>query len=343
MKTAGSVFLICILTAMLLCGCAVHTDAQSDRSDSASSPSEPAVSPFTTSYDTAAKTLYISGTQDYPSLSIPTEIREARVLEVSDDDFSLSIYLPVLRDAGWDLPTELSGFIDRTDQSLRFLREYLYAHATSAYPSEAAEKPVAIRIDRLELGYRTEENRVVLRINDSVIHREFLYLLSLMDSDSVGWEQIGYAWYVGTCIDPFSEALTEPIIPADTPYYRVGIDAGVDSTQMTAADMRTMYDAVSRICFDRGLTHWGSFCESSPVSSASVFTRTNAAPPVPGDETLSAFMAASFLAWLDDAFGFAQVSLFCFGQQSFEEAFGTDFDSAFDDWNAWIIRNYPAE
>ena len=49
------------------------------------------------------------------------------------------------------------------------------------------------------------------------------------------------------------------------------------------------------------------------------------------------------LDWLDDAYGFEQVSLFCFGQKSFEEAFGTDFQSAFDDWHAWIEQTYPAE
>ena len=39
----------------------------------------------------------------------------------------------------------------------------------------------------------------------------------------------------------------------------------------------------------------------------------------------------------DEAYGFEQVSLFCFGYSDFEKAFGTDFQSAFDAWHAWIV------
>ena len=54
-------------------------------------------------------------------------------------------------------------------------------------------------------------------------------------------------------------------------------------------------------------------------------------------------MAASFLAWLDEAYGFEQLSLFCFGQKTFDEAFGMNFNIAYKNWRTWIIENYPAE
>ena len=46
---------------------------------------------------------------------------------------------------------------------------------------------------------------------------------------------------------------------------------------------------------------------------------------------MSVLMAASFVAWLDDMYGFEALSEYCFGQRTFDEAFGTDFaDLRFD-------------
>ncbi|MBR0356355.1 MAG: hypothetical protein IJH54_02635, partial [Clostridia bacterium] len=63
--------------------------------------------------------------------------------------------------------------------------------------------------------------------------------------------------------------------------------------------------------------------------------------PVQEDASMSVYMAASFVAWLSDNYGFEAVSQFCFGQKTFEEAFGTNFEAAFDAWKAWIVDTYP--
>ena len=292
-------------------------------------------------YDARTQTLSIQGVQDYTKLSLPAEVKGARVLQVKDDAFTLSAYLPVLREADLDEQSELLKIIDRTAQSLRFLKQYLYENAGGAYPDALMEIPAYFKIDRAAFGYLADDEHITLQYNDTGTHREFLYLLALQNSDAVGWEQIGYAWYVGTCIDPYTEMLHTILIVPELPYYSQCIAGGIDPAQMSASDFRIVYDACARVCFEKGLTHWGSYCESAPVTSESVFTRNKAKEP--GDTELSAFMAASFLAWLDDAYGFEQVSLFCFGQKSFEEAFGTDFQSAFDAWQAWIEQTYPAE
>ena len=292
-------------------------------------------------YDARTQTLSIQGVRDYAMLSLPAEVKEARVLQVKDDAFTLSAYLPVLREACLDEQSELPKIIDRTAQSLRFLKQYLYENAGSAYPDALMETPAYFKIDRAAFGYRADDEQITVQYNDARTHREFLYLLALQNSDAVGWEQIGYAWYVGTCIDPYTEMRHTTLIVPELPYYSQCIAGGIDPAQMSASDFRIVYDSCARVCFGKGLTHWGSYCESAPVTSESVFTRNKAKEP--GDTELSAFMAASFLAWLDDAYGFEQVSLFCFGQKSFEEAFGTDFQSAFDAWQAWIEQTYPAE
>ena len=231
-------------------------------------------------YDTRTQTLSIQGVEDYAKLSLPEEVKEARVLQVKDDAFTLSAYLPVLKGADPDALTEI---------------------------------PVYFTIDRTEFGYWTDDEQITLQYNDAGTHREFLYLLALINSSAIGWEQIGYAWYVGTCIDPYTEMLDTILIVPELPYYSQCIAGGIDPAQMSASDFRVVYDACARVCFEKGLTHWGSYCESAPVTSESVFTRNKAKEP--GDTELSAFMAASFLAWLDDAYGFEQVSLFCFDRE----------------------------
>lgn len=332
MKQILSVLLTVCLLAGVLVGCGEQT----------AEPTLPvAGEPPVVAYDEVTQTLCVRWTTEYAQITIPEEAENARILEVYDSDFTLSAYLPVLREGGLDVREDLPGLIDRTAKSLRFLREYLRENAGAAYPSERAALPVDVRIDRNAFGYQTDEEKITIEELDAGTHREFLYLLALMNSDKVGWEHLGYAWYVGTCIDPYAEATTLWPITPDLPYYPQCIAGGVDPEHVTAADFRTVYDACARVCMKKGLTHWGSYCESTPVTAESVFTRFQ--DQQPGDTLLTAFTAASFLAWLDEAHGFEAVSLFCFGQKTFEEAFGTDFQSAFDAWQDWIVQTYPAE
>ncbi len=290
-------------------------------------------------YDAKTRTVSVEGTDGYAAISLPDEIGDARVLEVRDDEFYLSAYLVMLRRDGLDGQAELPGMIDRTEKSLRFLRQYLRENAGAAYPATRAELPVVIRIDNL-YGYEADEEQITLEYNEIGTHREFLYLLALMNSSAVGWEHLGYAWYVGTCIDPYTEVIDKwPIVP-ELPYYSQCIAGGVDPENVTAADYRTVYDACARVCFEKGLTHWGSYCESLPVTKEPDFSRIK--DKEPGDTLLTAFTAASFLAWLDEAHGFEQLSLFCFGQKTFEEAFGMNFSVAYKNWRLWIMDHYPA-
>lgn len=362
MKRSNLIVLFFVLVALLLSGCAGCAEvlAQTEGTlaaepeampelieaeDTAPAEHEPTpeaakaeAEELTLSYDAREQTFRVTGTRDYLSLSFPEEILKARVLEVEGEDFAMSVYLTVLREEGMDLQTELPGLIDRTAKGLRFVREYLRENAGAAYPSALAELPVVVKLDR-QYGYRVNEEQITLKYNERGTHREFVYLLALMDSDAVGWEHLGYAWYVGTCFNPYTEVIDMwPVVPK-LPYYAQCIAGGVDPEHVSPADYRTFYDACARVCFERGLTHWGSYCESLPVTKEPDFSRFQNMEP--GDTLLTAFTAASFLSWLDEAYGFEQVSLFCFGQKHFEEAFGTDFETAYEAWKAWIIDTYP--
>ncbi len=340
MKRTVAVLLAACMLLCVLNGCGIKSAPEPASETEDTQPSAaPTDNRPPVEYDEKTQTVYVNGIKDYTAFSFPDEIKNARVLEVKEDAFQLHVDLRMLREAGLDEQTELPGLIDRTAESLNFLRQYLRENAGAVYPAALADLPVVIQIDR-PYGYHIYDEQITLKDSDVGTHREFLYLLALMDCDAVGWEQFGYAWYVGTCIDPYNEVIYKwPIVP-ELPYYTQCIAGGIDPANVTAADFRTIYDACTRVCFEKGLTHWGSYCESMPVTAEPDFSRTGSKDP--GDTKLTAFTAASFIAWLVEAYGFEQVSLFCFGQKTFEEAFGVKFNLAYKTWSNWIIQTYPA-
>ena len=84
--------------------------------------------------------------------------------------------------------------------------------------------------------------------------------------------------------------------------------------------------------------NWGTAYESMPLSKTAVYSGPTKAK-LPGND-MSVLMAASFIAYLSDQHGFAEVSDFCFGEKSFEGAFGMDYQKAYEDWTGWILETY---
>ena len=179
MKRSQFIVLLFVLAALLLSGCAGRAEApvQTEAAPAAEPEATPeAVEAEDTApagpeatlesaedeaeelalrYDARQQTFSVTGTGDYLSLRFPEEILTARSLEVEGEDFTMSVYLTVLREDGMDLQTELPGLIDRTAKSLRFVREYLRENAGAAYPSDLAELPVVVKIDRQRARLRT--------------------------------------------------------------------------------------------------------------------------------------------------------------------------------------------
>ena len=292
-------------------------------------------------YDGSTGVLVVTGTGDYDRAVIPDEAENARTLDVQDDEFHLSVQISLLDTAGEPLKTYLPAYMDRTDRSLRFIKTYLQEHAGGAYPAESAGKMVDLSIRKGgSNAYRQETDRIFLNLRDYYWHREEIYLLALMDADQVGWAQLGYAWYVGLMLDPCSEEAAidyDPRTQAELPgYLKICADAGMRFEDLTGADFRIQYDAISRYCIEKGLTGWGTAYESIPLATTRLSKK-----PTEQDTRMSVCMAASFVAWLADRDGFEAVSEHCFAQKPFDAAFGTDFDAAFDAWKAWIVETYP--
>ena len=314
--------------------------------------------PLSFNYNSATKELLISGTSGYSKLDIPVEAWNATSLLVQDDDFSMDadLFVPTPYTGG-SSNIMLKDMIDRTDKSLAFIREYLSANASAVYPAEIAALPVKFDFGHSQFGWWVEDDRVYIGSGDGLYVKELklslssifaerdrLYVFSLINSDSAGWEQIGFAEYLNTCISPYGEMLqVTPLITPEEPYYDAAVNAGYDEDNKTPESMRILYDIISRACFELGLDGWSSAIISRPVSffTNSYYTRKYADKVNSGDQDLSLVMAASFIGWLDGKYGFEALSLFCFGQASFDEAFGTDYQSALDAWTAHIIETYP--
>lgn len=354
-------FCALLLTVCLLSGCApsqvpvsVATEAPTaaaTEEPTAEPAAEPTAAPDpgpTAEYDAKTRKLTVTGTGDYNLLSLPDGTEAAVTLNVEDDDFYLSVRISDLPLQDETLSSFLPAFLSRTELSFCFLRTYLSETCGDLLPAELAVLPLALDTGNYNFGYRVKDGRLELTDTgkSGFIHREWLYLLAMMSDSSVGWEQYGYAWYVGTCLDPYSESpgtfkatSLSPVVN-EWPYKNIMQSASINTEAPTASDVRAYYDAVSRFCFDLGLTGWGSTCESRPVTAETFYARTDTDAKMQ-DKTISAFMAASLIGWLDDQYGSSAISAFCFGRKTFDEAFGTDFDTEFAAWKAWIIETYP--
>ena len=292
-------------------------------------------------YDAETGVLVVTGTGDYDQAVIPDGAENARTLDVQDDEFHLSVQISLLDTGGEPLKTYLPAYMDRTDRSLDLIKSYLKEHAGSAYPVESASKMADLSIRKgNKYAYSHETDRIFVNLRDYGWHREEIYLLALMDGKHMGWGQLGYAWYVGLVLDPYAEIAMidfDPKTVEELPgYLRICSNAGMRFENLTGADFRIQFDAVSRYCIEKGLKGWGTAYESMPLATTKLCKN-----PVQEDAAMSVFMAASFVARLVDTYGFEAVSEFCFGQKTFEEAFGTDFTTAFEAWKTWIAETYP--
>lgn len=310
-------------------------------------------------YDSGTKELRFSGSSGYSLLDVPFEARNATSLYVDDNDFIINAELLVPTAYTSDVSNiRLKDMIDRTDKSLNFIREFLSWNASAVYPEDIAAKPVYFDFGSSQFGWWVEDDRVYIGGGDSLYvsdlkltyesifsFRDMLYILSLINSDSVGWEQLGFAQYVSDCISPYGEIMhTVPLITQEEPYYDAALKIGYnDDGEPDPLIMRKLYDLISRTCFEYGLGNWGTMMTGKPVTyfSSYGYTRKYADKVNSGDEDLSLCMAISFIAWLDDEYGFDALSRFCFGQTSFEEAFNSDYQTAFTAWKAHIMETYP--
>ena len=290
-------------------------------------------------YDAASGTVVVYGKNDDAEVRLPEAIDEAQNLDAQFSSFHVTAHLPLLRTDGVPLNEYLPAYLSRTGESLRFLRGYLREHCADAYPADRADKYVELSITPVENYTFTEhEDRISLEMGSFYWHREELYVLALLGNPGVEWKELGYAWYLGVCIDPYSETLllTDFAAIAEEPYcdaYR----RGGGTAEKTTENQRRLIDAVAYTYVTKG-TDWGTAYESRPLKKTALYVGPQKTLD-PGND-MSVTTAAAFIARLADTYGFDSVSAFCFGQKSFEEAFGVDYATAYHDWTQWLTETY---
>ncbi len=311
-----------ILIALVLAGSFIYAKAQAAKAD--------------ISYDEASRTMVIYGKDD-TNLKLPETVNEAGELDAQFDSFHVKIHLPVLRTGETELAEYLPAYLGRTNQSLKFIRGYLKENCPDIDLADRAEKYVELSImPDGAYTWKEEADRIALDIGDFYWHREELYILSLLGSRTVEWPQLGYAWYLGACVDPYNEQGDVSSIEGlkDAPYYEPFVRAG-GTEENTPENFKILCDAISYVCLTKGM-YWGSAYESMPLYRTAVYS--GPAKQLNRQNEMSVLMAASFIGWLSGEYGFDRVSEFCFRNQKFDEAFGTDWQSAYDAWSEAILK-----
>jgi len=321
----GIIIAAAVIVAMIVCGAFINSRIQAAKA--------------TINYDESSKTMVIYGKDD-TDIKIPKAVNDANELDAQFDSFHLKVSLPILRTGGASLQEYLPEYLGRTNESLKFIRNYMRENCGNEGLNERADKYVDLSI-MAQKGYTWSEleDRIELEIGAFYWHREEMYVLSLLGSKNVQWKQLGYAWYLGSCLDPYSEVFSISFSNnmEELPYYEAYIRGG-GTKEPTPGNYKILNDAVSFMCLTEKLPD-GTPYEVSPLKNTALYSAPAKAPEDPGDE-MSVAMATSFIAYLSDKYGFGKVSDFCFGMDSFEQSFGTDYQSAYDSWAEGILTTY---
>ena len=292
-------------------------------------------------YDEASKTVTVYGKDSTDCPELPAQIEEAKNLDAQFDSFHMSLYLPILHTNGKDLDFFLRDFLIRTSSSIKFIRSYLSENCAEEYPAQRAGKYLDLKyLPGGSYTWAESEDRITLDVGSRYWHAEELYILALLGSRRVEWKQLGYAWYLTDCVDPYSQGAENSLdenarSKIYQELYRAYLSRGGGTDEMTPGDYRALYDAISYLCLTR-YKYWGTVNESWPLKQTALYSGPKNSQDPGNDMSIS--MATSFIAYLVDRFGFDNVSAFCFDRASFDQAFGVDFDTAYADWSAHILE-----
>ncbi len=301
-------------------------------------------------YDAETRALVITGTDRYDEIVIPEEAESAISLDVQDDEFHLTMDLTVRYDTDEPLKTFVPGFVDRTEKSLQFLRAWFRENAAEYYDPSASEKMVEFSITESN-SFVSQNNRDRIKINTSRLYwnRDTALVYAMMNCRYCEWEQMGYLQNLAYSVNPYNEWLlvmddsTEEF--GSIPYYQAAVKAGLDLEHMTPEGYAILTDTIALYSIKEDWIHTanGSTFEYLPVSRTVFFTVSPETVTNPVNGELTPFMAGSFIRRLTDVYGLDAVNAFVFGEKTFDEAFGVDYETAREAWIAWLCETYPTE
>lgn len=317
-----------------------RTDTENTARDT--EPDRPAELPQVV-YDADGRTIRITGTGGYDQLELSPYLDDALSLELEDDSFRLTVVLSVIESytdqAHYDFAGYLAGYLDRLDRSLAFVGRYIAEHAPSEEIVAQTRKPVEILITGQRNSFTSiREDRITLSLANGFRHHGVLYAMSLIDSETMEWQQLGYAYWVAILNDPYNSIYAGGSFEEDRDYYyfsdyfRLGGTADpLDlNNQALLVDANAWYNLVYGRDWD------GNDAECKPISA---LQRFRGDPGKEGND-MCLVEAESLLNYLSGQYGPDSLAAFCLGACSFEEAFGTDFAAAHAAWEQSLLERF---
>lgn len=282
-------------------------------------------------------------TVNYESEKESNYVIEDNQLLIDGDNFILIAPLSIFHHTEENIDEYFSSFSDRTKNSYEFIRNYIKENAPDCYDKEHFDKFVNIQLhdDSTSYYYEVTDDEIFLHTGSYFVHRDVVYILALMNPKFVEWQHFGMIWYLGTTINPYTEFFGtvghEGGNIEEGIYYANYIKHGGHPENLTSEDMQILFDCISYHCLTYGY-NWGSGCESSPVYYEIYYRGPKKMQKK--ENEISAFMAASFTSWLATNYGFDCVANYCFNLTSFEDAYGVDYQTAYDSWVDYILNTY---
>lgn len=294
-------------------------------------------------YDEASRTLRVTGTGGYDRIDL-SRLPDALSLEVEDDDFTLTVLPTLLWDDSCSIRDDpvgyMPGYLDRLDKSLAVIRQFVADNAPNEEVAAQTRKPVRMQLQTFKFyNYRNSADRIELMLGSGFRWHGILYTLGLMNPKTVEWQHIGYAYWVGFCVDPYnsvytiSEEVPDPDYFYFDDYYRVG---GTEDWR-DPNNQALMIDACSWYNLVHGRNWEGSEAECGRISDSALFTARQKARE--GND-MSVSMAESLLNYLAKRCGADKVTAYCFDTCTFEEAFGLSFAEARAAWEQSLIERF---
>ena len=312
-------------------------DGEVQTAEPTEDPALPAVS-----FDEATKTLRVTGTGGYDRIDL-SRLPDAQIMEVVDDDFTLTIFSSIL----WDEDTVirddpegyLPGYLDRIDGSLAVIRQFVADNAPNEEVAAQTRKPVKISLQSMRNeNFRNTAKEISLYMGSGFPWHGLFYTMALMAPKSVEWQHIGYAYWVSYCVDPYNSVYALMQEGPDPDYFYLGTyyRAGGTEDWLDPNNQVLIVDACSWYNLIYGRDWGGSEAECGRISDETMFTGKRTGE---GND-MSIGMAESLLNYLAGRCGADKVTAYCFDTCSFEEAFGMSFAEARSAWEQSLLDRF---
>ena len=318
-----------------------ETQTDPEKTAQVTEPIDPAELPQV-SFDASSRTIRISGTAGYDRLDLSPYLDDALNLEVEDDRFQLSAYVPVLGNLiGDELADYLPGYLNRVDRSIDFIANYISDVAPNEEIAAQTRKPVIIWLKTSRYNsYSNNAEDITLTLGNAYKRHGQFYMNALLNPKCASWYQLGYVYWVFFRLDPYNSLYWGITFEEERTcdyfyfkdYFRLGgTEDSTDLNNLTLLlDVNAWYNLIN------GKDWAGTTAERCPIKEWSDF---DGDPDLEGNDLCLA-EAESLLKYLAEQYGHDKVAAFCFETCSFEEAFGTDFATARAAWEQSLMDRF---